>query len=603
METYQLLYNKLKRIVYNIISPHILKFINEYKNSKFVISPINSKAFELLVDNNTFLNMYDFMPFHKLELGLYYHNPNLFTIDDVYDIIKSIVIDGSYLIPLFFNINIHEPDLYTIDMLKEDSVYYSNSFNLSDITTIKQSDKYYKVILVHENINIVLFKISKKIHKYDCIKFIELVDNLTCINYLELLSHLQSDADKNKKLIDILLSDSTGELGSRRQSTDDDSRRSSVQSVQTPIILISRNSFKNSHRDAIVSFTDPVRLPVSGLSVFDSDSDRVAIPADSDRVAIPADSDRVAIPADSEPQPATPLTQPETAIVVSAVGRVHIPISPMLLTSNASLENLFDNTTINTNLLINNCTVDMNLDELSNDSVYDIDSIYNYNIIKLSLFDSFTHILNNSILRDLLYYYSCEGYKPINSYLLGNVKSESEQIPNIINHIVENIQNREVTLTDSSFIVWRYTFPSLYGNLLLTDYNEYDIIKFSSFVSTTYQNPNDHMMKTFSSYFTPMAIFKIIVTPTPSNYKKFIFIESISKYPYEREVLFIPNTMFRIINKRYFTFHIKNNKYVQKIVFTLEIVNENNSSSFYSKQRNVKVINLPDLKGIKSFYF
>lgn len=560
MESYQTRYNKLKKIVYNIISPHILKFINEYENDKFIISPINSKAFELIIDNNTFINDYDNMPFNKLELGLYYYNNSLFSIDDIQDIINSITIDGSYLIPLFFNINMYEPKLYTIDMLLEDVTYYSNNiFNLSDITIMKQSDKYYKIILIRENINIVLFKISKKINTYDSIKFIELIDDLKCINYLELIQQLQNNFNKNKKLIDILLDTEKSNSSASNKS----SRRSSV---------VSRGMSRNSSKNSLVQ----CNLLTMSEGIF-----------------------------------------------------IRIPDSPLLVSTisiensmDNSLEYLFDNTTFNTSLLITNCEVDINFeDTLENvqDSSYqyskptiesttlelnDINkTVYNYDTIRLNLTESCMYLLDNTVLRDLLYYYSDEGYKDINSYLLGKLPLVSDLIPKIIDCMIDHIQSREINALDSPFIVWKYMYPSLYGQLILDEYNNYDLIQFSSFVSTTYQPPDDYLINTFSSYFTPMVIFKIIVSPTISNYKKFIFMESVSMYPYEKEVLFIPDTIFRVVNKKFFTFHIRNNKYVQKIVYTLEIVNDNSSSSFSLKQRNVNVINVPDIRGIKLFYF
>lgn len=531
MESYQTVYHKLKKIVYNIISPHILNSINKYKNDKFIISPINSKAFELLVDNNLFINDYNDIPFNKLELGLYYHNPLLFELNDIENFIKSITIDESHLVPLFFNINIYEPDLYTLEMLKEDTLIHSNIFNLSDITVLKQSDKYYKIIFIHRNINIVLFKISKKIHKYDIIKFTELVDNLQCINYLELLSQLQTNTNKNKKMIDIL--SEKEDLHTKSQEND----LNSLENVNT-------NTYFN---------TIPEFLLINSMLMDNIECNN--------------------------------LLQEDVQLSTQ--------------TSINSLDNLFNNTIINTELLISNCNVDINLENHQDD----ISSIFNYDVIKSNLYKSFIFLLKNSNIRNLLHYYSNNGYKYINSYLFGKIEPISYTIPFITNYIIDYIQNREINIVDKSFILWRYTYPSLYGQIISYELNEYDIIKFPGFTSATYEDINNYSIQKFLSYFTPMIIFKIIITPTQSNYSKFIFIESTSEYPYEREVLFIPSTMFRIINKKYFTFHIKNNKYVQKLVYTLEIVNDNCSSSFYTKQKNVKLINFLDIKNINSFYF
>jgi hypothetical protein len=119
-----------------------------------------------------------------------------------------------------------------------------------------------------------------------------------------------------------------------------------------------------------------------------------------------------------------------------------------------------------------------------------------------------------------------------------------------------------------------------------------DNITFPTFISTTCANFIDsNFMDCYTSKYSTSVIFKITIPCNLINNKKFIFVESHSEWPTDREVILVPS-VFKITNRYFATLKDNNNCKYQKLVFELVLVNENPDTMMV----------LPDFMDLDSFF-
>jgi hypothetical protein len=248
---------------------------------------------------------------------------------------------------------------------------------------------------------------------------------------------------------------------------------------------------------------------------------------------------------------------------------------------------------------------------------YTTPTVINFDIVKNNiitptiqhnLVESRLYIENNQKLRDYLNCYSYHGDRYINNYLLqkeifneSNIDISKEIITNnknplcikynepvetICNTLSKYINDRIFILPHEEFVTWRITKPSLYKNECINNFKINDRITFSTFISTSYDEL-DNNKKMFGTIYSPLVLFKFIIKPTIENYRKFLFIESASSFPNESEVIFVPDSEFIIVDKKFITVKI-NNSYMQKLLFTLEL------NPIISTTSNTTIMLLPD---------
>lgn len=224
----------------------------------------------------------------------------------------------------------------------------------------------------------------------------------------------------------------------------------------------------------------------------------------------------------------------------------------------------------NTNLMIQMEEIDMenigNINE--NDATINELKLRSSNLLRMAVHND---------LVDSIQYYTGMGYKMINDYLLlkdlfpNNVITNLEyrDIPNHINNIIQIINlNTHINITNLFPIkLYRFTRPSIYDKKLINIYNIGDFVRIPTIMSATYY-PTSVLASNFSGVYSHMVIFEIIVHP--SRFNKLLFIESISDIPGEREVLFVPNVLFKVIKKQFMLVKINGNL-EQKLVITLNL--------------------------------
>ena len=126
----------------------------------------------------------------------------------------------------------------------------------------------------------------------------------------------------------------------------------------------------------------------------------------------------------------------------------------------------------------------------------------------------------------------------------------------------------------NSFIcnVVRFTNPTIYGGVFIEQYNEGDLLTIPTLVSTTHcADPN---LINFTSLLSPMVIFYIRFSNLSMD--NFLFIELNSKFPNEKEVLFMNGIKFKILRKRYRSIKFSNTtRPIQKLVIEMIIDGDN----------------------------
>lgn len=194
--------------------------------------------------------------------------------------------------------------------------------------------------------------------------------------------------------------------------------------------------------------------------------------------------------------------------------------------------------------------------------------------------------------------YSQNGDRLMNKYLLQNelfgignndtmeVKNQScngmtpnEAIGKIISCMeYSNINNQN----DLGFSVIRMTKPSLYAFKEIEKYVVDEVIHFASMVSTSYY-PSETVMS-FTTNTSPLVIFHIFLSK--SCEKSFLFIESVSEYAHECEVLIRHGMRFVIKRKYYANVKFVGYVFVQKLVFELVPENDDVTLGYYNRYKS-----------------
>jgi hypothetical protein len=186
--------------------------------------------------------------------------------------------------------------------------------------------------------------------------------------------------------------------------------------------------------------------------------------------------------------------------------------------------------------------------------------------------------------------YTDEGYIDVNNYLL--MKYVFQQTVNItinshnlsVEHITNTISKRmafndfrppDNKQYNYAFSTIRSTNPSSYGQIAIEAYDVGKILKFSTFVSTSYNPKNEN----FTTPFSPLVIFRFYMSL--ESQKNFLFIENYSQYPEEYEILIKNDTSFRIVNKMYKT--ISNDEWIaQKLIIELVALGDLSAMEYYN---------------------
>lgn len=120
---------------------------------------------------------------------------------------------------------------------------------------------------------------------------------------------------------------------------------------------------------------------------------------------------------------------------------------------------------------------------------------------------------------------------------------------------------------DMIFTVTRYTYPSMYDNKVIESFKVGDILTIPTLVSTSYLLDGNPF--TYTTYNSPMVIFHITISKYMCN--NFIFIENVSNYKNEHEVLLREGLTYKIIDIHYERVSVTYNKVIQKLNIYLVI--------------------------------
>lgn len=216
---------------------------------------------------------------------------------------------------------------------------------------------------------------------------------------------------------------------------------------------------------------------------------------------------------------------------------------------------------------------------------------------------------NNSQAKKFFNCYSRNGDSIINTYLLQKelfgrgAEQYHQKLQNVFNEnchglegdsmdeIIENakkhyVQRDKLPLYEGKNLnLLRVTRPSVYNKRVIESFDVGEKITFPNFLSTSYLSSMN--ISAFTDPFSPLVIFRFVIPVERSD--SYMFIQNVSQFPHENEVLLKAGLTFNIIEKKYVTtkYNGRIGTYcVQKLCLTLELSESDQSSKLVSMPDN-----------------